>query len=127
MHPRSVTSLIEERLPSTLLLVAVALILGVVFGVLLGVLAAVKKDTWIDHMSSGFAILNVSIPPFYLGILLILVFAVELRWLPVGGMGEGPGDTLKHLILPAIVSAARIPWAEATWASASFPVTSPMA
>ncbi len=63
----------------------------------LGILAAARPGTWIDRGSVGFALLGISLPSFWLGPLLIILFAIELRWLPVAGRG-----TLAHLTLPAI-------------------------
>ena len=103
-----VVDLISQRLPNTLLLGAVALVIALVVGIGLGVLTAVKRDTWADYLGSGVGLFNLSVPTFWLGIVLILVFAVWLGWLPVGGMHttgqSGLGDLLVHLVLPAVVA-----------------------
>lgn len=107
-HARPVTQLIAERLPNTLLLGGAALILALVVGIPLGVLSAVKKNSWLDYGATIITLFNLSIPAFWFGIMLIIVFAVFLGWFPSGGMrtvGEGgPADLLQHLILPAVVA-----------------------
>jgi len=104
-----VVELIDERLPNTLLLSAVAFVIAVAVGMTLGILGAVNRDTWVDGLVSSIGVLNLSVPVFWLGIVLILVFAVELRWLPVGGMSQTSQwnllDLVRHLLLPAIVAA----------------------
>jgi ABC-type dipeptide/oligopeptide/nickel transport system permease component len=68
-----------------------------VIGVTLGIVSAVKRNSWIDTFSMVFSLVGVSMPIFWLGILLIILFAVTLRWLPSGGKGG-----VEHLILPAL-------------------------
>ena len=91
-----VGSAVAARIPATLELTLGALAVGVLLAVPLGVLAAARPGTWIDRGSVAFALLGVSLPSFWLGPLLIIAFAVELRWLPVSGRG-----TLANLLLPA--------------------------
>lgn len=103
-----VVSLIRDRLPNTLLLAGVALILSIMVAVPLGILSATRRNSALDRLVAGFSFLGVSIPVFWLGIILIVVFAVQLRWLPAGGMFSlGTGfsflDRIKHLILPVLV------------------------
>lgn len=93
---RPVMNLILEQLPRTIELAVAALFVSLVFGTLLGVIAAIYRDTWIDRLGSMVAILGVSMPMFWSGLLLILIFASTLRWFPVIGQGS-----LKHLVLPA--------------------------
>ncbi len=95
---RPVMTMIAEQLPSTLKLAFTALIVSVVSGTLLGVLAAVYRDSWIDRLSIVLSTLGVSMPMFWSSLLLILLFATTLRWLPSTGQGS-----LRHLILPATV------------------------
>ncbi len=106
---RSVIEKIAERLPATLLLTGTALIVATVLGFLLGILAAVHQNTWIDYSATLFAFFGLSIPSFWAGLLLIIVFAVTLRVLPAQGMtsigGGGPLDVAWHLVLPATVLA----------------------
>jgi peptide/nickel transport system permease protein len=104
-----VTELIGERLPNTLLLSSAAFVIAVVLGMGFGILSAVHRNTWIDRLLSVVGVLNLSIPVFWLAIVLILVFAVQLRWLPVGGLpDDGDGswfELARHLLMPAIVAA----------------------
>ena len=92
-----VTEAIIERLPATLELAMAAMLVAICVSIPLGIAAAVWRGTAIDHSATTLALLGISIPNFWLGPLLAIVFAVELGWLPVSGRG-----TLLHLILPAI-------------------------
>ncbi|OLC01888.1 MAG: hypothetical protein AUI15_04405 [Actinobacteria bacterium 13_2_20CM_2_66_6] len=109
-HRESFTMLME-RLPNTLVLAAAALLLQLVIGVPLGVVAAFKRGTWVDGAIRVFGVAGHAVPAFWLGLILIIVFAVQLRWLPSLGMltvGHDQWDILdrlKHLILPAFVLA----------------------
>jgi peptide/nickel transport system permease protein len=91
-----VSEMIKDRLPNSLKLGAVALGIAVLLAFPLGVVAAVKKGTALDTMANVVAVLGQSLPQFWVGIVLIQIFAVHLRWLPVAGVG-----TLWHYILPA--------------------------
>jgi peptide/nickel transport system permease protein len=91
------TTLIRQALPKTLLLGLTAFFGGLLLGVVLGVIAAVYRDRAIDRFVMSFAVFGFSIPNFFLGILLILIFALQLRVLPAAG-----SDSLSHLLLPAI-------------------------
>ena len=109
-HSVPVSGLIAERLPATLLLTVSALALSVLIGVPLGVVSALKRHTPLDWLATILASLGVAAPPFWLGIMLIVLFSVELGWLPSGGLREvGEPDTpvtvLRHLVLPAVVLA----------------------
>jgi ABC-type dipeptide/oligopeptide/nickel transport system permease component len=92
-----VTLMIAERIPATAELAVAAMLVAVMLAIPLGVVAAVWRGTAIDYGAMTFALAGVSIPNFWLGPLLAIVFAVELGWLPVSGRG-----TLAHLVLPAI-------------------------
>jgi ABC-type dipeptide/oligopeptide/nickel transport system permease component len=92
-----VTSQILERMPATIELAAAAMMVSVLVAMPLGVAAAVWRGTAVDYTSMTLALGGVSIPNFWLGPLLALIFAVELGWLPVSGRGE-----LQHLVLPAL-------------------------
>lgn len=92
-----VTTMIVERIPATAELAIAAMLVAVAIAIPLGVVAAVWRGTAIDYSAMTFALAGVSIPNFWLGPLLAIVFAVELGWLPVSGRG-----TLAHLVLPAI-------------------------
>ncbi len=91
-----VTTLLKA-LPATIELAVAGLLVALMIALPLGILAAVKKDSGLDHGSRFAALLGVSIPNFVLGPLLILAFAIELNWLPVSGRGG-----FDHLILPAL-------------------------
>lgn len=95
---RPVTLTIAEQLPATLQLAAAALLVAVIVGFSLGILAALRADTWIDQMAMGVAVLGVSVPVFWSGLLLIWIFSVSLNWLPATG-----ADSWRHLVMPAIV------------------------
>ncbi|ADZ90081.1 ABC transporter permease [Marinomonas mediterranea] len=93
----TVMSLISERLPVTLTLGALALCVATFVAIPLGVLAAIKQDTWIDRLALMIAVVGQAMPSFWFALTLIVVFAVNLHWLPAGG-----NATWQHYILPAI-------------------------
>lgn len=95
-----VLKLFMERLPATMELAIASMTLAIVIGVPVGVLSAVRRDTWIDHSARVFALFGQAIPSFYLGLMLIIIVAVQLRLLPTGGRG-----TWQQLILPSITLA----------------------
>ncbi len=110
---RKVSALIAERLPATVELAATAAVMGLVLGIPLGVYAALRRGTVMSQVVMTGSLLGVSLPNFLIGILLILLFAVTLKWLPSFGRGEvvaiGPFTTglltidgIKHLLLPAL-------------------------
>ena len=92
-----VTDQIVERMPATFELAAAAMLVAIAFSMPLGILAAVRRGTMVDHAAMTVSLAGVSVPNFWLGPLLAIVFAVELGWLPVSGRG-----TWAHLVLPAI-------------------------
>jgi ABC-type dipeptide/oligopeptide/nickel transport system permease component len=92
-----VTTMIIERMPATFELAAAAMVFAVMVAMPLGIAAAVWRGTSVDHSAMTLALMGISIPNFWLGPLLAIVFAVELGWLPVSGRG-----TWAHLVLPAI-------------------------
>lgn len=113
---RKVSSLITERFPATLELSLTAAVLALVVGIPMGVYAALRRGTFVSQVLLTISLLGVSLPTFLIGILLILVFAVTLGWLPSFGRGEtvalGPWSTgfltldgWKHLVLPSITLA----------------------
>jgi peptide/nickel transport system permease protein len=95
---RPALDLVIERLPDTLRLMIPALMVKVLIGVPAGIYAALHRDTWIDRATMTVSVLGYSVPNFVLGLLLVLLFAVNLRWLPSGG-----AETWWHAILPIIV------------------------
>jgi peptide/nickel transport system permease protein len=96
-----VAKAIAERLPATFELAFVAMAVAVVFAIPLGIIAAARAGTGIDRMATTLALLGISVPNFWLGPLLAIVFSVTLGWLPVSGRG-----TPAHLVLPAITLGA---------------------
>ncbi len=100
----SVTDAIVERAQPTLLLTFYALLIQMIIGIPAGVIAAVKRNSWIDRSLMVISISGAAIPTFFLGILLILLFSVRLRWLPSGGyvpLTEDPIEHWKSMIMPA--------------------------
>lgn len=94
---KEVAVMIRDTVPNSLLLGGTALLLAYGIAIPLGVMAAVRQNTVVDQGAMGFALIGISVPNFWLGLLLVLVFAVYLRWLPATGSG-----TAAHLVLPAI-------------------------
>jgi peptide/nickel transport system permease protein len=92
-----VTDQIVERMPATIELAAAAMLVAIAFAIPLGIIAAVRRGTAVDHAAMTLSLAGVSVPNFWLGPLLAIIFAVELGWLPVSGRG-----TWAHLVLPAI-------------------------
>jgi len=104
-----VTTLLASKLPVTLELAVLALLIALLIGIPTGIISAVRKGTVVDYGANVIALSGISIPHFWLGILLIMVFAVKLQWLPASGfvpLGEDFGQNLKTLILPAFVLGA---------------------
>jgi ABC-type dipeptide/oligopeptide/nickel transport system permease component len=96
-----VTSAIAERMPATMELAAAAMAIAILLALPLGVIAAVNAGTPIDHAATTVALVGISVPGFWLGPLLAILFSVVLGWLPVSGRG-----TAAHLVLPAITLGA---------------------
>jgi peptide/nickel transport system permease protein len=94
---KPVADAIAETFPATAELAAAAMLLAVALAIPLGVIAAARKDTFVDRGAMGLSLVGVSMPSFWIGPLLILLFAIELKWLPVSGRGG-----VEHLILPAV-------------------------
>lgn len=100
---RPVSEVIAERVPATARLALAATLIAIVLGVGMGALAAVRPRSALDHALMATAVLGISTPVFWLGMMLSLVFAVTLGWLPVSGYGDGDWA---HLVLPAFALGA---------------------
>lgn len=99
-----VTEALAERMEPTGLLTLYALLLSIIVGLPAGIVAAVRRNSWIDRLTTVTALGGVAIPSFWLGILMILVFAVWLRWLPAAGyvpFAEDPIENFRYLVMPA--------------------------
>jgi peptide/nickel transport system permease protein len=97
---------IITRLPITLELAFLAILVGTVIGVLAGVIAAVRRGKASDHAATATALVGLSVPHFWLGLMMIIAFAVDLHWLPASGyvsFRAHPLGNLEHLLMPAIV------------------------
>jgi len=105
----AVAPLVWERFRHTFLLTTSGLAVSTLVGVLAGVVSATHRNELTDRIITVFSVFGLSMPVFWLGIMAILLFGLQLRWVPVGGMtspvGHGTGDVLYHLILPALVIA----------------------
>ncbi len=104
---RPVIDEVMERFGATLVLAGSALVLCSLLGLLAGIVSAVRQFGWTDRVVTFVVLIGISIPSFWLGLLLILAFAVELRWFPASGMfaiygGGDLADLLHHLVLPAL-------------------------
>jgi peptide/nickel transport system permease protein len=102
-----VSTLLRDRLPNTLLLGGLSLLLSVIVSIPLGIASAIRRNSVLDRALTGFAFLGVSVPVFWLAIILIIIFSVELHVLPSGNMftvGESFSlvDRIKHLVLPVV-------------------------
>ncbi|MES0857740.1 nickel ABC transporter permease [Geobacillus sp. G4] len=95
---------IMTRFPNTLKLAIASIIVAVIIGVVAGIISAIRQNSWFDVSSTAFALAGISIPNFWLGTVLILIFAVNLQLLPVGGLDQPfyTAEGLKQLVLPAI-------------------------
>lgn len=94
-----------QRLPVTLALSAYALVITLVIGLTTGIIAALRQNTWVDQAAMVVAMIGISLPNFYLGLLMIIVFAVQLRWLPTGGyiaFSDDPLGWLATSTMPAV-------------------------
>jgi peptide/nickel transport system permease protein len=100
----SVTRLVLNALPHTIVLAFTSLFLAILVGVPLGVYAATRPNTWMDRISGVLAVSCITIPSYVAGLFLVLLFAVQFRVLPAIGTGDfsHPLDYLRHLVLPAI-------------------------
>ena len=105
---RPAMELVLERMPATLLLCFTAIILALVASIPLGILAALRPRSWLDKLTTSISLIGVCIPDFWLGLMLMLLFAVSIHLFFTSGYG-----TPRHLVLPAVTLAAR-PWGRIT-------------
>src|SRR5262245_2233860 len=100
-----VTTLVVQRLEPTLVLAISTLVVAVTLAIPMGAIAAWKARSAVDRIVMGFSVLGFAVPVFLIGYLLIYVFAIQLRWLPVQGyrpLSQGLGETLRSITLPAL-------------------------
>jgi peptide/nickel transport system permease protein len=109
LYHKDAGPLVLERLGVTVQLGAAALLLTLAIGVPLGIVAALRRGTWVDNVIRVLGVVGHAVPPFWLGLLFIIVFAVSLRWLPSQGwltIGASEGDVVdrfRHILMPAFV------------------------
>jgi peptide/nickel transport system permease protein len=106
---RPVASELGRAIGNTLMLAVLATLIGFVLGCLFGFVAGYFRDSWIDKLASFISIVGVSVPHYWLGMVLVIIFSVQLNWLPATGAGPGGSDVWKwdwlhvrHLVLPAV-------------------------
>ena len=97
LQHRPVIDLIKERLPITLDLGLSVLVVSFLIAVPIGIIAAVHRNTWADYLVMSGALVGISMPTFWFGLILMYIFAYKLRWFPIAGYG-----TWKHLVLPVV-------------------------
>lgn len=107
----AVTEVLPNKIQATLTLMLATLLLSYILAIPLGIICAKKQGGWLDTLITSFSFLGVSIPNFFFGLGLIFIFALQLKWLPTGGMttlGQESNaiDSLKHLIMPTVVLSA---------------------
>ncbi|HEV3176807.1 MAG TPA: ABC transporter permease [Stellaceae bacterium] len=122
---RPVLWVIVERLPATMLLMGSALSIALLLGITVGMIGAARRYSVWDYLATSGALVALSFPTFWFGLMAIFVFAVDLRWLPSGGMYElgeegNVVDLLRHLILPTLVLALVITATYSRYARSSF-------
>ena len=105
VYKRPVIDLVKERLPVTLSLTAVTTLFSLLISIPLGFLAGLNKDRLPDHAVRVTSLVSISLPTFWVGLLLMILFSVKLKWLPAGGWGVTPLEHLKSLILPGFAAA----------------------
>ena len=108
-YKTQVAPMLLKRLPSTILLMGCSLVVSLALSIPLGLIAGYKKNTWVDNVISGFAYFGMSIPSFYFGMLMIILFTATLHILPSSGMHtigvNTPLDTIQHMLMPVMTMA----------------------
>ena len=101
-HP--VVKQLGSVLPYSLELTLAGIVLGMILGIPLGIVMSVRQNTWVDSLGRVLSLVGISMPAFFLGVVLLIIFAVYLDWFPVGGVGNASSilDRLHHLALPAL-------------------------
>ncbi|MDI4664296.1 ABC transporter permease [Xanthobacter autotrophicus] len=103
---RPVLSEVTQAVGNTFILAVTASLIGFFFGVFFGLIAGYFRNTWVDKLATSIAVAGVSVPHYWLGMVLVIVFSVWLNWLPAVGMGSGGWSWdwahMRHLILPAV-------------------------
>ncbi|CAN5700974.1 ABC transporter permease [soil metagenome] len=100
---RSALTIVMERMPATLLLTLSGTVLAICIAIPMGIISAYKRYTFWDNLSTLFVVAGQAMPIFWLGLMFIIIFGVNLGWLPPSGYGEFGIDRLKHMVLPTIV------------------------
>lgn len=108
LHSRPVFTILMEKVPNTLILALVSTLFSFIVAIPAGIISAIKRNSIIDYLFSTLAFIGVSLPSFWFGLMLILLFSLKLGWLPSGGMRENfdafvLSDRLVHLIMPTLV------------------------
>jgi peptide/nickel transport system permease protein len=104
-YRQAVGPLVMDRLPATIFLVVYSAILALLVSLPLGVVAAVRRNSWVDQVIRTVSLVALAMPAFWLGVLFILLFGLQLGWFPIGGYGDTFRDRLHHLFLPALTIA----------------------
>jgi peptide/nickel transport system permease protein len=107
----SVLELIRTKLPATMMLSAIAMAWALAIGVPTGILSALRKGSWLDYLSNVVGLAGLSVPPFWLGLMLILLISVDLGWLPASGYVspfEDLGECIRSLLMPSFVLGANV-------------------
>ena len=102
-YNQSVVELIMERVPNTLVITQTSLFIALILGMIVGIVSAVRQYSILDYIFMVLALIGVSMPIFWMGLMLVLLFSVNLGWLPAMGMGDpanGMWDVISHMILP---------------------------
>ncbi|TGE38577.1 ABC transporter permease [Desulfosporosinus fructosivorans] len=105
-----VSKLILQRLPATLELTLGTFLIALLIAIPAGILSAARRGTWIDYLSSGFALGGMSVPHFWLGMMFIVLFAVKLGWLPASGyvpFTQNPAENMAAMIMPMVATGLR--------------------